>query len=48
MVTHAKDIVNNMDKRIIAIDKGKVIHDSKQVYDGPMEEDDMVKGGGYE
>ena len=31
MVTHAKDIVNNMDKRIIAIDKGKVIHDSKRM-----------------
>ncbi len=48
MVTHAKDIVNNMDKRIIAIDKGRVIHDSKEAYDGPMEEEDLVKGGGYE
>ena len=36
MVTHAKEIVNRMDKRIIAIDKGRVIHDSKQVYEGPM------------
>ena len=36
MVTHAKDIVNRMDKRIIAIDRGRVIHDSKQAYEGPM------------
>ncbi len=36
MVTHAKDIVNRMDKRIIAIDRGKVIHDSKEDYMGPM------------
>ena len=48
MVTHAKDIVNNMDKRIIAIDKGRVIHDSKEAYNGPMEDEDLVKGGGYE
>ncbi len=48
MVTHAKDIVNNMDKRIIAIDRGRVIHDSKEAYDGPMEDDELVKGGGYE
>ena len=36
MVTHAKDIVNRMDKRIIALDHGKVIHDSRDLYDGPM------------
>ncbi len=36
MVTHAKEIVNRMDNRIIAIDRGHVIHDSKQYYDGPM------------
>ncbi len=36
MVTHAKDIVNRMDKRIIAIDRGRVIHDSKEEYYGPM------------
>ncbi len=36
MVTHAKEIVNRMDKRIIAIDHGRVIHDSRQDYDGPM------------
>ena len=48
MVTHAKDIVNNMDKRIIAIDKGRVIHDSKEAYEGPMEDEDRVTGGGEE
>ena len=36
MVTHAKEIVNKMDRRIIAIDKGRVIHDSKEYYAGPM------------
>ena len=36
MVTHAKEIVNRMDKRIIAIDHGRVIHDSRQDYEGPM------------
>ena len=37
MVTHAKDIVNKMDRRIIAIDHGRVIHDSKENYAGSME-----------
>ena len=37
MVTHAKDIVNKMDRRVIAIDHGRVIHDSKENYAGPME-----------
>lgn len=36
MVTHAKEIVDRMDKRIIAIDKGRIIHDSKEEYLGPM------------
>ncbi len=36
MVTHAKDIVNKMDRRIIALDHGKVIHDSREDYFGPM------------
>ncbi|MBR6473217.1 MAG: cell division ATP-binding protein FtsE [Firmicutes bacterium] len=36
MVTHAKDIVNKMDRRIVAIDKGRIIHDSKEFYAGPM------------
>ncbi len=36
MVTHAKEIVDRMDKRIVAIDRGRVIHDSKEAYLGPM------------
>ena len=36
MVTHAKDIVNKMDRRIIALDHGRVIHDSSEDYFGPM------------
>ena len=32
MVTHAKDIVNKMGKRVIAIDKGKVVRDSVGAY----------------
>ena len=28
MVTHAKDIVNRMNKRVIAIDKGRIVRDS--------------------
>lgn len=36
MVTHAKDIVNKMDRRIIALDHGRVIHDSREDYYGPM------------
>jgi cell division transport system ATP-binding protein len=29
MVTHAKDIVNRMNKRVIAIDKGRIVRDSR-------------------
>ncbi len=36
MVTHAKEIVNKMDRRIIALDHGRVIHDSSEDYFGPM------------
>ena len=36
MVTHAKDIVNKMDRRIIALDHGRIIHDSSEDYFGPM------------
>jgi len=32
MVTHAKDIVDKMGKRVIAIDKGKIIRDSIGAY----------------
>lgn len=30
MATHAKDIVNNMKKRVIAIEKGAVARDEKR------------------
>ena len=29
MVTHAKDIVNRMGKRVVAIDKGRIVRDSR-------------------
>ena len=29
MVTHAKDIVNRMNKRVVAIDQGEIIRDSR-------------------
>lgn len=32
MVTHAKDIVDRMKKRVIAIEKGKIVRDSQGVY----------------
>lgn len=32
MVTHAKDIVDNMNKRVIAIDKGRIVHDEQGLY----------------
>lgn len=32
MVTHAKDIVDRMRKRVIAIEKGKIVRDSKGIY----------------
>lgn len=33
MVTHAKDIVDKMKKRVIAIEKGKIVRDSEGIYD---------------
>ncbi len=32
MVTHAKDIVDRMNKRVIAIDKGRIIRDQRGTY----------------
>lgn len=32
MVTHAKDIVDRMKKRVIAIEKGKIVRDSQGIY----------------
>lgn len=33
MVTHAKDIVDKMKKRVIAIEKGRIVRDSEGIYD---------------
>lgn len=41
MVTHAKDIVDKMKKRVIAIEKGRIVRDSEGIYNGFEEE---VKG----
>ena len=30
MATHAKDIVDNMQKRVIAIDKGTIVRDDRK------------------
>ena len=32
MVTHAKDIVDQMQKRVIAIEKGRIVRDSAGQY----------------
>ena len=32
MVTHAKDIVDRMKKRVIAIEKGKIVRDREGIY----------------
>ena len=32
MVTHAKEIVNKMKKRVIAIEKGKIVRDEQGLY----------------
>ena len=32
MVTHAKDIVDRMGKRVVAIEKGKVVRDAEGAY----------------
>lgn len=38
MVTHAKDIVDRMKKRVITIEKGKIIQDKEGIYDFTEEE----------
>ena len=39
MVTHAKDIVDKMHKRVIAINHGKVVHDEHGIYSFRGEDD---------
>lgn len=54
MVTHAKDIVDRMGKRVIAIDKGKIVRDEKGgaygYYEGDSSSGIMRAGGvfGYD
>lgn len=38
MVTHAKDIVDRMDKRVIVIDRGKIVRDDVGAYLNPEDE----------
>jgi len=48
MVTHAKDIVDKMSKRVIAIDKGRIVRDDREGTYGCYEEDprEMYRTGG--
>lgn len=52
MVTHAKDIVDKMGKRVIVIDKGQVIRDDRGGAYGIYEEEkpysSFYKAGGYD
>ena len=41
MVTHAKDIVDKMNKRVVAIDSGKIIRDYVGNY---LSDADMIEG----
>ena len=48
MVTHAKDIVDKMGKRVIVIEKGKIIRDNVGAYgvdNNPLKHSGMYKGG---
>jgi len=50
MVTHAKDIVDKMGKRVIAIEKGQIIRDNVGSYGDteellPLKYNDLYKGG---
>ncbi len=44
MVTHAKDIVDNMGKRVIAIDKGHIVRDEKGGIYGAYEDERVHRG----
>jgi len=50
MVTHAKDIVDRMGKRVIAIEKGRIVRDDRGGAYGAYEEEDpltvLLRGGG--
>ena len=42
MVTHAKDIVDKMEKRVIAIEDGRIVRDEQGQY-GYKEDDHFAK-----
>lgn len=42
MVTHAKDIVDRMGKRVIAIDKGRIVRDDASGSYGPYEDERLL------
>ncbi|HZK02265.1 MAG TPA: cell division ATP-binding protein FtsE [Anaerovoracaceae bacterium] len=42
MVTHAKDIVDKMEKRVIAIDKGRIVRDDESGAYGSCEEETPI------
>ncbi|MBN7772878.1 cell division ATP-binding protein FtsE [Clostridium aminobutyricum] len=51
MVTHAKDIVDRMGKRVIVIEKGKIVRDDVGAYglsEEPLKHTGMYKGGIFE
>ena len=41
MVTHAKDIVDKMNKRVIAIESGHIVRDEQGQYGYEMAQDDV-------
>jgi cell division transport system ATP-binding protein len=50
MVTHAKDIVDKMGKRVIVIEKGKIVRDDVGAYgmvEDPLKHKGMYKGGAF-
>ena len=45
MVTHAKDIVDKMNKRVVAIDHGRIVRDEEGSYGFEKQEDDIYVPG---
>lgn len=45
MVTHAKDIVDRMNKRVVAIDKGRIVRDEEGTYG--FKKDDQLYAPGF-
>lgn len=47
MVTHAKDIVDKMNKRVVAIENGRIVRDEQGQYGFEKEQDDKYLGFDY-